>query len=76
MARADVAAMGLLDKFGVDKLPIDPMWLDSYPSTSAAGRTGAVPGSSPNSVRTRRWRSRSQHWSSCTSSAASSCRAA
>ncbi|MFC1433501.1 ImmA/IrrE family metallo-endopeptidase [Streptacidiphilus sp. N1-3] len=27
MARADVAAMSLLDKFGVDTFPIDPMWL-------------------------------------------------
>ena len=31
-------------------------------------RTSAVDGSSPNSRRARRWRSRSQHWSSATSS--------
>src|SRR5262249_1825034 len=38
----------------------------SYSSTTLAGRTRAWSGSCPNSRKARRWRRRSQHWSSST----------
>src|SRR6516165_11796325 len=42
-----------------------------YPSTSVTGRACASSGFWPNSLRALRWRSRSQHWSSACSAAAS-----